>query len=214
MRSDCYDVRMSLVEDVLRRHGYAVSEATVAGHLDALLSEPRSGGAAIDMSSADMAFIAEYSGVQAASVADLAALDARSASRVAGEAGRTLSRADVASLLGVDPSRVSHQATAGRLYSYSGNNGRPVFPDWQFTGTGDPARSSEVAVVAVALPHLGDVVAAMPPGSHPVAVRTFMTTPSDDLSVRGEALSPRDWLLGGGDPKEVEGLAATLGEQV
>ena len=56
--------------------------------------------------------------------------------------------------------------------------------------------------------------AALPSGSHPVAVRTFMTTPSEELSVHGEALSPRDWLVGGGDPKDVAGLAATLGEQV
>jgi hypothetical protein len=41
-----------------------------------------------------------------------------------------------------------------------------------------------------------------------------MTTTSPDLSLQGKALSPRDWLVGGGNSTDVEGMAATLGEQV
>ena len=180
---------------------------------DALLSEPNTTGAAIDMSSADASFIVEYAGVQSASSADLAALDARSLGRAAAEAARTLSRGDVARLLDVDPSRVSHQATAGQLFSYPGSSGRPVFPDWQFTATGATPRGSDNPNVVV-VPRLAAVLAALPANSHPVAVRTFMTTPSQDLSVHGEALSPRDWLVGGGSPTDVTALAGALGEQV
>ena len=205
---------MARIEDVLRRHGYSVSEAALAGHLDALLSEQRTDLARIDMSTADVAFLVEYAGVRPASESELSRLDAQSAARAAAEAARTLRRGDVATLLGIDPSRVSHQVTAGRLYSYPGNNGRPVFPDWQFAAAGDRPTDNDSTPAAVTIPHLAAVVAAIPAGSHPMAVRTFMTTPNPDLSVAESALSPRDWLIGGGDPADVEGLAGTLGEQI
>ena len=118
----CYSVRMTTVVAVLRRHGYAMSEQTLAAHLDALLSAPQQDNVGIDMSATDAAYLAQYSGVQDASDADLAALDARSAGRAAAEAGRGLSRNDAAALLDVDPSRVSHQITSGRLYSYPGSH--------------------------------------------------------------------------------------------
>jgi hypothetical protein len=41
-----------------------------------------------------------------------------------------------------------------------------------------------------------------------------MTTPNSELLVDGNALSPIEWLRGGGDPKDVVDLAVTLGEQV
>lgn len=92
---------------VLRRHGYAVAEDAVAARLDALLSNPR-GGTDIDLSAADVAYLAEYSGVEPASAADLADLDLRSAGRAIAEAGRSVTRQEMAALLDVDPSRVPH----------------------------------------------------------------------------------------------------------
>ncbi|MET0863701.1 MAG: hypothetical protein ABWZ98_05155 [Nakamurella sp.] len=198
------------VEEVLRRHGYAVSEDALAGYLDALLGDPRA-GVGTDMSAADAAYLVEYAGVRTASDEELAVLDERSAGRAAAEAGRTLSRGQVAELLHVDPSRVSHQVTGGRLFSYPGGNGRPVFPDWQFA---DHQTAPGPEAAAAVLPHLDLLIAAIPAGSHPVAVRTFMTTPSSELVVRGRALSPLEWLRGGGGPVEVTDLAVTLGEQV
>jgi hypothetical protein len=85
-----------------------LSEATFADHLDALLSEPRLDVAFIDLSTTDAAFLAEYSGAAPASEAGLERLDARSAARVAAEVARTLSRGNVAALLGVDPSPPDH----------------------------------------------------------------------------------------------------------
>jgi hypothetical protein len=205
---------MTAVEDVLRRHGYSVSEQTLAAQLDALLSLSDRDSVGIDMSFADAVYLARYSGVHAASDADLAAMDAQSAARATAEAGRGLSRNDVAGLLAIDPSRVSHQIAAGRLYSYPGSQGRPVFPDWQFLAITDEQDASHPAPKASVIPHLAEVIAALPAGFHPVAVRTFITTSSPDLSVHGNALSPRDWLGGGGDPAAVVALAVTLGEQV
>ena len=197
------------VEAVLRRHGYEMSEETLAENLDALLTEPPAGRVAIDMSATDAAYLVEYSCVRSSSDAELAALDARSAGRAAAEAGRTLTRSQVAQLLDVAPSRVSHQVAGGRLFSYHGGNGKPLFPDWQFTGSGGAGATGTRVV-----PHLGPVIAAIPDGSHPIAVRTFMTTPSSDLMVQGNKLSPLEWLAGGGDPSDVADLAVTLGEQV
>ena len=197
------------VEAVLRRHGYAMSEDTLAEHLDALLAEPRDGTVGFDMSAADTAYLAEYSGVRQASEADLALLEAHSLGRAAAEAGRTMTRGQVAELLGVDPSRVSHQVSAGRLFSYHGNGGRPAFPDWQFIGPTDNAGPGTGVV-----PHLRSVIAAIPGGSHPITIRAFMTTPSSELMLRGTAVSPLEWLRGGGAPKDVADLAGTLGEQV
>jgi len=205
---------MTAVEDVLRRHGYSMSEQTLADQLDALLSIPDPESVGIDMSFADSAYLAHYSGVDESSDAHLAAMDARSAARATAEAGRGLTRNEVAALLSIDPSRVSHQIAAGRLYSYPGSQGRPVFPDWQFITVTNNRGISHPAPTTSVLPHLAAVIAAFPAGSHPVAVRTFITTPSPDLSVRGHAQSPREWLGGGGDPAAVVGLAVTLGEQV
>lgn len=59
------------------------------------------------------------------------------------------------------------------------------------------------------------VLAAIPPGSHPVTVRSFMTTPTLSLTAaNGAAMSPRDWLLSGGHTDLVVELAASLGEQM
>ena len=205
---------MTAVEDVLRRHGYSMSEQTLADQLDALLSIPDPESVGIDMSFADSAYLAHYSGVDESSDAHLAAMDARSAARATAEAGRGLSRNDVAGLMAIDPSRVSHQIATGRLYSYPGSQGRPVFPDWQFITVTDEQDASPPVPKASVIPHLAEVIAAIPAGSHPVAVRTFITSSSADLSVHGNALSPREWLCGGGDPAAVVALAVTLGEQV
>lgn len=196
----------TVVEEVLRRHGFAVSEDAVAARLDALLSNPR-GGTEIDMSASDVAYLAEYSGVEPASAAELVDLDLRSAGRAIVEAGRSITRQEMAALLDVDPSRVSHQVTAGMLFAYPGGNGRPAFPDWQLITTGPSTK-------AAVLPHLSAVLAAVPAGTHPVALRAFMTTAGSDLLLEGVPLSPREWLSSGGDPAEVINLAATLGEQV
>ena len=195
---------MTAVEDVLRRHGIQMDEATFAEHLDTLLTTPASG---VDLSAADRVFLQEWAGVDAATDGELAALDSRSASRAAAEVARTLSRDEVARLLGVSASRVSHLLAAGRLWSYRAAQ-RPVFPDWQFI---DPAAATGEGRT---LPGLPEVLVALPAGSHPLTVRTFMLTSDDELTLADRELSPRDWLLSDGDPGRVAELARTMGEQV
>ncbi|HEY5880536.1 MAG TPA: hypothetical protein VIU11_16620 [Nakamurella sp.] len=195
---------MVTVEAVLRRNGIDIPETVIAEQLDALLrsGEPRRG---VELSAADERFLATYSGVEEATPEQLRALRARSVAQVAAEAGRALTRGQVAELLGVDASRVSHQVAQGRLFVYSVGN-RPAFPDWQFHRADESGSGG--------LPHLAEVIAAFPTGAHPVTVRSFMTIPDDDLTVGGRAQSPRDWLLSGGAPAAVVELARTLAEQV
>lgn len=198
---------MTTVADVLSKHGLAASEDEVATRLDALLSAPGP-DSMVGMSAADLKYLNAFGGVFQVSDDELVGLTARSAARVAADAAQTLDRTAVAELLGITPSRVSHQVAEGKLYSYPGTGARPMFPSWQFTF---PAGIS--AGLATVLPHLAAVLAAIPEGAHPTAVRSFMTTPIEDLAVDGP-MSPREWLRQGGAPDIVAALAATLGEQV
>jgi hypothetical protein len=60
--------------------------------------------------------------------------------------------------------------------------------------------------LAVLAPHLAKV--------HPVAVARWFTLPHPDLvDEEGQPISPRAWLLGGGDPAEVAALADELHER-
>lgn len=191
---------MATVSDVLHQYGYTSTEAAVASSLAALLT-PMEAYAAVDLSAADQDYLVRFSDARAPTPGELSALDARTAARATAEAVAARSRSQVAALLGVDVTRVSHQTTAGDLFSYRGGRSRPVYPDWQFTGS-------------AVLPHLRAVLAAFPTGSHPVPVRAFMTSPDDALTLGDRPACPRDWLVGGGDPSPVIELAATLGEQV
>jgi len=192
-------VRMgTTVRSVLRERGFELSERDVARALGELLPRVPAGNVAVPGDEA--AFLATHSGVTPASEAQLLELDARSVARAAAEAAQSLSRGQIAHRLGLDPSRISHMTSDGALFAYRGGPGRLLYPDWQLHG-----RSL--------LPHLKLVLRSVPVGSHPVAVRRFMTTPDDDLTLSGQPQSPRDWLVGGGDPASVAALAGTLGEQ-
>ena len=46
-------------------------------------------------------------------------------------------------------------------------------------------------------------LAALPADLHPLEFAGFMTAPDPDLAVADEPLSPRDWLIGGGDASTV-----------
>ncbi len=61
------------------------------------------------------------------------------------------------------------------------------------------------------MPGASRVVRALRQGAHPVAVQNFFTNPNPDLYLDEKekwSLSPRDWLLSGGDP----GVLAPLAE--
>jgi hypothetical protein len=122
---------------------------------------------------------------------------ARSAAEYAALAGTAYTVAEAARLLGVDPSRVRHRLAARTLYGVKHADGWRL-PRFQFDG------NQLVPGVAHVLPHLE-------PGIHPLAVTRWFTTPDPDLTLDGVALSPRDWLLAGGDPATVATIAANLG---
>lgn len=110
-----------------------------------------------------------------------------------GALARTLSAAEVADRLDIDPSRVRHRQGKGLLYSFL-VGGKRRYPTWQFvTGT------------KMVLPHLASVVEAFPEDWHPAGVEAFMTAPKSSLvsGVSSERLSPVEWLMNGGDPQDV-----------
>ena len=203
---------VTTVQEVLQRHGYASTEDDIAERLDTLLSTDTRPDVVIDMSAAEAGFLSRYGGVEAASPKKLAELAARSGARLTAEVTQSFTRPQIARLLQVAPSRISHQVSAGKLYTYLGPGRRPLFPDWQLSHELAPDETEHRTRV---LPQLGDVLARLPRGSHPTTVRAFMTTPTSSLTSAAAAeLSPCQWLESGGDALVVAELAATLGEQV
>jgi len=155
----------------------------------------------------DSELLRQHSGVREATPRELARLAARTAARDARERQHTRSLPKVAGLLDVSEREVTGMTAAGELYSYTPAGGSLRFPSWQFA-------------YGRMLPHLREVVAAIPAGSHPTAVRTVMTTPSPDLVdavpidhpiqplIPVIRRSPADWLSGGGSLAPVMALLA------
>ena len=146
------------------RHGDCRGGATQArlrdvrgrcGNQSSPCLSPLGDNVSADLSARDQEYLDRYSGVRAASRDELAALEARSAAQAVAEVAKTLSRQQVATRLGVDVTRVSHQTAERGLYSYRGGGGRPVYPDWQFASDG-------------VIPHLGRVLAAYRAGADPI----------------------------------------------
>ena len=103
---------------------------------------------------------------------------------------------EAAKLLGVDASTVRGRISRGELYAIRvGRKNR--LPAWQFTTQG-------------ALPHLGQVLAALPQDLHPLEVQALFELPSTELTINSQPMSPRTWLAGGGAPAPVIELATGL----
>lgn len=109
--------------------------------------------------------------------------------------GDSLSREEVATLLGIGTSRVTHRQSDGLLFSFPIGRARR-FPSWQF------ADSQPNCL----LPELRAIIEAIPESMHPGSLAGFMTTPKATLVVEGDAKSPRHWLLGGGNADVVVAL--------
>jgi excisionase family DNA binding protein len=111
-------------------------------------------------------------------------------------ARESLSTVDAARLLNVTDSRIRQRINAGTLRAVKYGRGWRVLA-CQF------ADDREV-------PGIGRVVESIPRDVPAVTVDTFFTTPSVDLLVAGEAVTPRDWLLAGRDVGAVVELGADL----
>ena len=122
---------------------------------------------------------------------------------VAGEYSQMLATAlnqrEVAKRLEVGTSRIRQRLGDGSLYSLPCRGGK-VCPRFQF------------AEIGGTLPGLEQVLAALSPDAHPVAVQRFFLTVSEDLESPEMArpLSPREWLLAGHSPEPVKLLAMEL----
>jgi hypothetical protein len=113
----------------------------------------------------------------------------------------SLSTAEAAKRLGVDPSRIRQRLTSEPPTLYGIRIGTSWYiPEIQFDGN--------------ELVHgIGEVVSRLDPELHPVAVLRWLTTPSPDLpadEAQGRNLSPRDWLRLGLPVQPVADLAANL----
>ncbi|RCW39535.1 hypothetical protein DFQ14_11620 [Halopolyspora algeriensis] len=108
-----------------------------------------------------------------------------------------LSVAQAADRVGVDTSRIRHRVAARRLIGWKGRGGWRL-PAWQFT-------DNDV------LPGLETVLTALPGDQPALVVANFMTTPQEDLAIGDRPVSPREWLMAGGNARRVADLASTIG---
>lgn len=116
--------------------------------------------------------------------------------------GRSLTGNQVADLLGVASATVRDRKRDGRLYAVHGPGNSNCFPRWQLV---EGERGAHV------LPHLAEVLAALPEGMHPLEVQAFFTEPRTALTIFGEQLSAADWLAAGGDARPVLDDAESIG---
>lgn len=150
----------------------------------------------VPVSASDAAYLREHAGLDDPSVLDgwsaesEDVLRARSAAASAAQLlADTLNRDEIAEVLGVGPTRVSHRVRDGHLYAVR-RDGKPRFPRWQVRdGAELPGLRTLVPVLEQA-------------GLDPVSVATFMAVPNDEL----DAHSPADFLAAGGDPTQVTAL--------
>src|SRR5713226_3351073 len=121
--------------------------------------------------------------------------DLQAAAEHAGLAASALTVSQAAARLGVDASRIRQRLAARTLFGIR-VEGSWRLPLFQFT---DDGRSLVTSFGTIA-PRLADL--------HPLDVATWFTTPHGDLvgGVAGNAeiaVSPREWLLGGGDASDL-----------
>jgi hypothetical protein len=144
-----------------------------------------------NLSSGELSFLRD-AGVDLEEFAPLdpgvVAPELHTAALAAGLLATSLSVADVASRLGVDSSRIRQRLANHSLYGLR-QGGTWRLPQFQFTDDGLEVVPGFGAIG----PTLG--------GLFPLDVATWFTMPHVDLvDAEDRALSPRDWLLGGGDP--------------
>ena len=123
---------------------------------------------------------------------------ARTTARYAALLGTSLTTAEAATRLRVEPSRIRQRLAEGTLYGIRSPQGWRL-PAFQFQEDGS-------------LPGIGEAIAGLSPHLHPLAVQNFFTLPNADLhaSELDRNLSPREWLRAGYPPQAVAELAAHI----
>jgi hypothetical protein len=125
--------------------------------------------------------------------ADVVPPEVQTAAKLASILASALTISDAATRLGVDASTLRHRLAARTLYTLR-VDGTWRLPLFQFTDTLD-------AIV----PGFGELAAALG-DLHPIDVFNWFTLPNVDLEVAERSVSPREWLLSGGNPKRLIGL--------
>jgi excisionase family DNA binding protein len=124
---------------------------------------------------------------------------ARTAAKYVALLASALTTKEAAGVLGVGESRVRQRLGEGTLYGVkAGRENR--LPAFQFEGGNE-------------VPGIAEVLTRMDRSLHPVAVLNWFMVPNPDLYLDEEEarpVSPRYWLLSGGDPEVLAHLAQEL----
>ena len=114
---------------------------------------------------------------------------ARTAARYAALLATSLTAPEAARRLGVAPSRIRQRLGAGTLVGVKLDDEWRL-PAFQFDGDR-------------LVPNVGRVVRRLARDAHPLGIANWFDAPDPDLELDGEPVSPRAWLLSGGDPDAV-----------
>jgi hypothetical protein len=108
----------------------------------------------------------------------------------------SLTTTETAQLLAVSESTVRRWRVKRTLYAFP-HARQWRFAAWQFS-------------TATTIPGIAELARAIPPSMHPAFVRGLMLAPRRQLADGDELQSPREFLIGGGDPARVIGIFAAL----
>lgn len=185
------------IDDVLGRHGIDPTDSEFIDAIDRALSAIGAPDGQV-LSDSERAFLAEHGGSGASEAAQRSGANihaerlARTMAAARDELGSLLTSAEAAELLQVDRSVVSRRITGGRMLA-TGAQGRHRIPDWQIVG-------------GRLLPHLTEVISAIPSDADLADVAALMHTEQDELFGR----TPAAHLAAGGDAAPVLGLLDAL----
>jgi len=101
----------------------------------------------------------------------------------------SLSTSQASSLLCVNTSTIGRRRKRGMLYGFPHPRGWR-YPTWQFAG-------------GATIPGLASLLSTIPSDLSAVSVRALMLAPRPGLADGSKRISPREWLLNGGDPARV-----------
>ncbi|GAA0992492.1 hypothetical protein [Subtercola frigoramans] len=183
--------------EFLADSGASWSESDIVASMEILIG-PKVQPNTVTLPKREQELWAKYSGITPSTEAS-AASERRTLSETALQSVMAFTGDEVSSRLRLKPSTVRHYRLENRLYSYLAD-GKSRFPSWQFSSDGSSV-----------LPGLPEVLAALDSALHPRTVMGFFSTPQSELVIDHVSVTPRDWLLGGGDPREVAVLASEVG---
>lgn len=196
--------QMPLNTNLLERAGIHVSAEELEAYVNVALESlipPYRAPRALDVLPRDERAFWDTLGVDLDAEPRGVAPEVQSAVRLASLWATSLTPQDAAKRLGVDRSLVSRRVASHSLYAVQ-QDGHFRLPLFQFTDD----QAQVIPGVQVIAPYLA--------GVHPISVFRWFTSPHPDLIVGEdeESLSPRDWLLSGGNPASLVASAQHLGD--